>query len=364
MPKIPYKPEKQQDDEEDYEIVSFEEFCDKSGGSKTDLLTLNDNINYRLCYESDKGSGLNLEGESSSKDAGQSETSLSGKNVAFMRKTSGSFAPFGRYNGKAPKGSLFGGVIPKPKTEVDTSGTREQHRYQRFSGRRNICQRIWDNLPGMGSGILGLALVCALCVGVWWAVCGALGGTWGEEHYRKLWERAHPDNIKKPLSPIPFEKVLIPEHRYHDHNNLSTKNKNATVETKKKEQNKKNYVELSEVQLAEMCADIQMPDNARFDCTPGVRSNKTFCQQRGCCWDTSHSAGAPYCFYPPHYDTFRFLNMTENKHGMRVMYSRGRPSGYPGDLALVALEFKYLSGDTLQVKVRHNQTGDNLSETN
>ncbi|KAI5644153.1 trefoil (P-type) domain-containing protein [Phthorimaea operculella] len=354
MPKIPYKPEKQREDDEDYEIVSFEEFCDKSGGSKTDLLTLNDNINYRLCYESDKG--LNFEGESSSKDAGQSETSLSGKNVAFKRKTSGSFAPFGRYNGKAQKGSLFGGVIPKPKTEVDTSGNREQHRYQRFSGRRNICQRIWDYLPGMGSGILGLALVCALCVGVWWAVCGALGGAWGEEHYRKLWERAHPDNIKKPLSPIPFEKtvakmpplmthsepVQIPEYRYHDHNNLSTKNKNATVETKKKE-NKKSYVELSKVQLAEICSNIQVPDIKRFDCAPG--GNKDVCQQRGCCWDSAHKAGAPYCFYPPDYNTFRSINMTENKHGMRVMYSRGRPSGYPGDFNTVALDFKYLSDD-------------------
>ncbi|KAI5644152.1 glycosyl hydrolases family 31 domain-containing protein [Phthorimaea operculella] len=43
--------------------------------------------------------------------------------------------------------------------------------------------------------------------------------------------------------------------------------------------------------------------------------------------------------------------MTENKHGMRVMYSRGRPSGYPGDFNTVALDFKYLSDDSLQVKI-------------
>ncbi|XP_049874699.1 uncharacterized protein LOC126372833 [Pectinophora gossypiella] len=351
MPKIPYKPEKTPDDEEDYEIVSFEDFCDKSGGSKTDLLTLNDNINYRLCYESDKGSKFEYDGGGcSSRDPAQTETSLNGSKNVTKRKLSGSFAPFGRYNGKTQRGSLFGGVIPKARAEGD-SGSRE-HRYQRFSESRNICQRVCDNLPGFGSGMLGVALVCALCVGAWWAVGGAVGGAWGEEHYRKLWERAHPDNIKKPLSPIPFEKntpplQVNPEYRYHDHNNLSTKNKNASVDVKKKELNKKSYLDLTPEALAQVCG--QVSDNMRFDCAPG--GDEAVCEKRGCCWKPAKTQGAPYCYYPPGYTTFKFLNMTENKHGMRAIYAKDRPSGYPGDFELAVVDFKYLSDDSLQIKI-------------
>lgn len=128
MPKIPYKSEKNHEDDEDYEIVSFEDFCDKSPGSKTDLLTLNDNINYRLCYESDKGSKLaETEGETSRSADRHTETSLNGpKSVTFKRKLSNSFAPFGRYNAKAGRAPLFSGVIPKPRNEGES--TSREHR--------------------------------------------------------------------------------------------------------------------------------------------------------------------------------------------------------------------------------------------
>lgn len=120
MPKIPYKAEKCQEDDEDYEIVSFEDFCDKSPGAKTDLLSLNDNINYRLYYESDKGSSFAECGEPSSRDVGMhTETSLNGpKNVSYKRKLS--FAPFGRSD-KTSRGPLFSGVIPKPRNDGESS---------------------------------------------------------------------------------------------------------------------------------------------------------------------------------------------------------------------------------------------------
>lgn len=117
MSKLPSEPEKSCVDDEDYEIVSFEDFCDKSPGSKTDLLTLNDNINYRLCYERDKTKQFLNEGEPSSER--HSETSLNGS--AIKNKLSGPFAPFGRSNAKTGKGSLFGGVIPKPRNEGEAS---------------------------------------------------------------------------------------------------------------------------------------------------------------------------------------------------------------------------------------------------
>lgn len=128
MPNIPYKPEKSGEDDEDYEIVSFEDFCDKSPGSKTDLLTLNGNINYRLCYENDKTTkSAEQEGESSRSGDRQTETSLNGpKSVTFKRKLSNSFSPFGRYNAKTGRTPLFSGVIPKPRNEESTS---REHRY-------------------------------------------------------------------------------------------------------------------------------------------------------------------------------------------------------------------------------------------
>lgn len=120
MPKIPYKAEKCQDDDEDYEIVSFEDFCDKSPGAKTDLLTLNDNINYRLYYESDKNSTFAEGGEPSVRNVGMhTETSLNGpKNASYKRKLS--FAPFGRTD-KSSRGHLFSGVIPKPRNEGEST---------------------------------------------------------------------------------------------------------------------------------------------------------------------------------------------------------------------------------------------------
>lgn len=128
MPKIPYKPENSGENEEDYEIVSFEDFCDKSPGSKTDLLTLNDNINYRLCFETDKKLDY-ADGGESSRVLDRQETSLSGpKSGNFKRRLSNSFAPFGKYTGKSGRGP-FSGVIPKPREEADNASTSREHRY-------------------------------------------------------------------------------------------------------------------------------------------------------------------------------------------------------------------------------------------
>lgn len=120
MPNIPYKSEKSEGGDEDYEILSFEDFCDKSSGSKTDLLTLNDNINYRLCYEADRAAKVDG-GENSQEPDRQSETSLGGAKCGSAKtKLSNSFAPFGKSNAKSGKAPLFSGVIPKTKEEGES----------------------------------------------------------------------------------------------------------------------------------------------------------------------------------------------------------------------------------------------------
>ncbi|CAG9793674.1 unnamed protein product [Diatraea saccharalis] len=352
MPKIPYKVEKSQEEDEDYEIVSFEDFCDKNSSSKTDLLTLNDNINYRLCYENDKSPNFaDKYGESSNVDSeNHTETSLNdSKNVTFKRKLSNSFTPFGRSNVKTTKAPLFSGVIPKSRNEGES--VSREHRYQRFSEQRNWLLRSWELVATAGPGMLGVALVCALCVGAWWAASGALGGAWGEEHYRKLWERAHPDNTKKPPTPLTYEKIL-PEYRYHDHNNLSTKNKSNSTEFTRKNGNlnKKSFIERPIEVLKDICAKVE--DNMRFDCFPQVGSNEDDCIKRGCCWRIPEGKGnIPYCYYPPQYDSYRFLNMTEDKHSVTVYYERARPTGYPGDFEVARIDFKYMSDDLLQIKI-------------
>ncbi|XP_063535454.1 raf homolog serine/threonine-protein kinase Raf isoform X1 [Cydia strobilella] len=120
MPKVPYKSSEQPArDDEDYEIVSFEDFCDKSPGSKTDLLTLNDNINYRICYEGEKPvKFVDDNGGTSSRDLEQLETSLNGSKVSFKERLS-NFAPFGKAS-KTARGSPFSGVIPKARAESDS----------------------------------------------------------------------------------------------------------------------------------------------------------------------------------------------------------------------------------------------------
>ncbi|CAH2265666.1 jg4916 [Pararge aegeria aegeria] len=346
MPKIPYKAEKCQEDDEDYEIVSFEDFCDKSPGSKTDLLTLNDNINYRLHYESDKNSNSAETGEPSTRNVGMhTETSLSGpKNASYKRKLS--FAPFGKSD-KTNRGPLFGGVVPRPRNDEETS---RDHRYERFSPRRSWLVCCWETATNLFPGMVATALLIALGVAAWWAVGGVLGGSWGDDHYRKLWERAHPEDVKIPLSPI-IEKVIPTENRYHDHNNLSTKNKiNMSEDSKRKDYNKKSaYTERPIEVLREMCA--QVTDNMRFDCHPQDGASEEGCTQRGCCWKSTAVAGAPYCFYPPQYDTYHFVNSTETKHGMGVYYGRARDVGYPGQFNTIKLDFYYVSDDVLEIKI-------------
>lgn len=123
MPTIPYKAEKQ-NEEEDYEIVSFEDFCDKSSTAKADLLTLNDNINYRLCYENGKDNKLSECGEGSGTNEILSETSLNGSKASKSNKRKILFAPFGKSD-KSRRSSLFSNVIPK----VRSDDSMREHRW-------------------------------------------------------------------------------------------------------------------------------------------------------------------------------------------------------------------------------------------
>lgn len=67
-------------------------------------------------------------------------------------------------------------------------------------------------------------------------------------------------------------------NRYHDHNNLSTKNKNVSVEIpKKKETLKKNYNTIPLEKMDQVCGNV--PVKLRFDCSPGA--GQDVCEKRG-----------------------------------------------------------------------------------
>ncbi|XP_013172172.1 PREDICTED: uncharacterized protein LOC106121193 [Papilio xuthus] len=365
MPK-PNKNEKSRELDDDYEVVSFEEFCDKPSNAKTDLLSLNDNINYRIYYESLKlpkdGSSSNIEEAFDREAEGQKETSLNGPKGGVYTKLP--FAPFGKGNAKS-RAPLFSGIIPRPRSDGDTS---REPRYQRFSQRRTTLQRAWEQLKNICPGMLGVGLMCVLCVAVWLVVGGTLGGAWTEDKYRKLWQRVHPENTERPMT---YYEMVVPEVHYHDHNNLSTKNKfNGSEGSRKTPLDDEKYQRLMRPMpiqvpteapetpkylertpeiLRNMCSNVT--DNMRFDCYPQTGANEEACLKRGCCWRSTNIQGAPYCFYPPNYDTYKFYNMTENKRGVTAYYALNRPSGYPGDFRMVRVDIMFVTGDIINAKI-------------
>lgn len=388
MPKIPYKSKKKYDDD----IVSFESFSydtPKSGSSKDDSLTLNDNINYQLYYEKSKSAGESS-GVQDKVESELKETSLSGTSskhpLNTKAKAESSQGKVYPQNGKYAFLNRMKHSVPK-RPDSPNSDSDKGMKYERFS-ERNTNRTGWcSKLPGVGSGILVLTVVCVLCVVVWWGVWGVLGGAWGEEHYRRLWERAHPHhNHHTHYSPSVIvhqqlerlDPIAPFEPKYHDHNNLSTKNKNASETIKLKNKSDLNDHELKKKEMEpltdlpsaaddDQCTTVH--DDGRFDCFPEGDASEQGCKLRGCCWiphnqrkaNSNHYRvnglneesfiGLPYCFYPPQYRSYHFSNITETRHGMMAYLERQFQSAYPDDVNVIAINVKYLSEDSLQVKV-------------
>lgn len=77
-----------------------------------------------------------------------------------------------------------------------------------------------------------------------------------------------------------FPIQQAPEYRYHDHNNLSTKNKSNATERKKTDLNKKNvYPERTVEVLQDMCSKVD--EKMKFDCYWLPDANEKDCVKRG-----------------------------------------------------------------------------------
>ncbi|CAH0546035.1 unnamed protein product [Brassicogethes aeneus] len=96
----------------------------------------------------------------------------------------------------------------------------------------------------------------------------------------------------------------------------------------------------------------------RLDCYPqdGVSAGK--CEARGCCYIPAkqkpknyNPLNVPYCFYPPNYNTYNYLNATETAFGMVIFMKRNFKTDYPDDVEILKMIVKYESDTRLHVKI-------------
>jgi hypothetical protein len=66
---------------------------------------------------------------------------------------------------------------------------------------------------------------------------------------------------------------------------------------------------------------------------------------------TDEPLNVPYCFYPGGYSTYAFVNVRETGKGASAVYKLKSPSGYPGDVSNVRIDFTAETEQRLRVKV-------------
>lgn len=99
-------------------------------------------------------------------------------------------------------------------------------------------------------------------------------------------------------------------------------------------------------------------DLEKFDCLPEDGANANACEARGCCWvelktekEQKTSLNVPYCFYPPNYQSYSFLNVTETAYGLNAFLRRKYRSPYPNDVEIIKMDVRYDTSTRLHVKV-------------
>lgn len=109
--------------------------------------------------------------------------------------------------------------------------------------------------------------------------------------------------------------------------------------------------------------DCKLPkESDRFDCFPEDGANQKDCETRGCCWLPAKSEpkkknkkdvplNVPYCFYPPNYESYSFVNISQTAFGIEAFLERKYRSPYPEDVKILKMIFKFETKDRLRVKV-------------
>lgn len=103
-------------------------------------------------------------------------------------------------------------------------------------------------------------------------------------------------------------------------------------------------------------------ESERFDCFPEDGANQKTCELRGCCWLSVNSElkdeqqedvplNVPYCFFPPNYNKYSFINISEAAFGIEAILERKFRSPYPDDVNVLKMTFRFETKDRLHVKV-------------
>ncbi|KAK4877010.1 hypothetical protein RN001_009516 [Aquatica leii] len=123
-------------------------------------------------------------------------------------------------------------------------------------------------------------------------------------------------------------------------------------------QREKEYITPPPKPNYEQCKLVK--DEERFDCYPEDGANVAGCEARGCCWMPLKSKtkkkklnvplDVPYCFYPPNYETYKYVNITETAYGLTAFLKRSYKSAYPDDVEVIKMTVKYESENRLHIK--------------
>lgn len=102
----------------------------------------------------------------------------------------------------------------------------------------------------------------------------------------------------------------------------------------------------------------KLSDELKFDCYPENGASIAACEARGCCWIPTKKKGklndtldVPYCFYPPKYGGYRYLNVTKTAYGLDAYMKRTFNSPYPNDIGIVKIVVKFETDTRLHVKL-------------
>lgn len=105
-------------------------------------------------------------------------------------------------------------------------------------------------------------------------------------------------------------------------------------------------------------------NSEKYDCFPEEGATVDACEARGCCWiplQTNNKAlnvplNVPYCFYPPNYKSYTYVNVSETAYGLNAFLRRQFRSPYPDDVEIIRMDIRYETSNRVHIKVIENHT--------
>ncbi|KAK5642360.1 hypothetical protein RI129_008527 [Pyrocoelia pectoralis] len=102
-----------------------------------------------------------------------------------------------------------------------------------------------------------------------------------------------------------------------------------------------------------------LKNEEKLDCYPEYGANMRGCEARGCCWVPVKSKtkkkkhlplDVPYCYFPPNYESYKYVNVTETAYGLTAFLKRNYRSAYGSDLEIIKMIVKYETENRLHIK--------------